>query len=168
MQSNWLHTEAWRLAFAEIDIGLEKEDERRQIGKGGYKLIRFMCRGGRKQVEEPLKAYRKHIFQAEFLPQVKALPQAREFLARVKAAGIRVALASSADKDELQIYKIVGMEELVDEETSADDADRSKPYPDIFQAALERLKLATKKCMELGIRRMTRRRLGRGGCKRLA
>jgi len=68
----------------------------------------------------------------------------------------------------LQIYKIVGMEELVDEETSADDADRSKPYPDIFQAALERLKLATKKCMELGIRRMTRRRLGRGGCKRLA
>ena len=119
-------------------------------------------------MEEPLKAYRKHIFQAEFLPQVKALPQAREFLVRVKAAGIRVALASSADKDELQIYKIVGMEELVDEETSADDADRSKPYPDIFQAALERLKLATKKCMELGLRRMTRRRLGRGGCKRLA
>ena len=70
---------------------------------------------------------------------------------RAKAAGIRVALASSADKEELQIYKkIVGIEELVEEETSADDADKSKPHPDIFTAALGRLKLPAKKCMALG------------------
>jgi HAD superfamily hydrolase (TIGR01509 family) len=152
VQSNWLHAEAWRLAFAEMGIELEKEDVRRQIGKGGDELIPvYVSWWKRKQVEEPLKVYRKHIFQADFLPQVKPLPQAKEFLVRVKEAGIRLALASSADKDELLIYKkIVGMEELVDEETSADDADRSKPHPDIFQAALERLKLPAKKCMALG------------------
>ena len=72
-------------------------------------------------------------------------------LVRAKEAGIRVALASSADKEELQTYKkIVGIEELVEEETSASDAKKSKPHPDIFSAALLRLKLPATKCMALG------------------
>jgi HAD superfamily hydrolase (TIGR01509 family) len=85
------------------------------------------------------------------MQQVKALPMARELLVRVKGAGIRVALASSAGKEELQTYKkIVGMEEITDEETSADDAERSKPHADIFEAALKRLKLPATKCMAMG------------------
>ena len=152
VQSNWLHAEAWQLAFREMGIELEKEDVRRQIGKGGDELIPvYVPWWKRKQVEGALKRYRKYIFQLDFLSQVKPLPKAREFLVRVKEEGIRLALASSADKDELRIYKkIVGMEGLVDEETSATDADRSKPHPDIFSAALERLKLPAKKCIALG------------------
>jgi HAD superfamily hydrolase (TIGR01509 family) len=152
VQSNWLHAEAWRLAFIAMGIALEQEEVRRQIGKGGDELIPvYVPWWKRRQVEEPLKAYRKYVFQQDFLPQVKALPGAKEFLEHAKAAGIRVALASSADKDELQIYKrIVGIEEIVEEETSANDADRSKPYPDIFEAALKRLKLPATKCIALG------------------
>ena len=152
VESNWLHAEAWQRAFAGMGIALEKEDVRRQIGKGGDEFIPvYVPWWKRRQVEEPLKAYRKFIFEQDYLSKVKALPGARELLVRVKAAGIRVALASSADKDELQIYKrIVGIEDLVEEETSADDARKSKPHPDIFQAALARLKLPAKKCMALG------------------
>ena len=152
VESNWLHAEAWQRAFAGMGIVLDREDVRRQIGKGGDELIPvYVSWWKRRQVEEPLKAYRKFIFEQDYLSKVKALPGARELLLRVKAAGIRVALASSADKDELQIYKrIVGIEDLVEEETSADDARKSKPHPDIFQAALARLKLPAKKCMALG------------------
>jgi HAD superfamily hydrolase (TIGR01509 family) len=152
VESNWLHAEAWQMAFAEIGIELEREDVRRQIGKGGDQLIPvYVSWWKRRQVEEPLKQFRKLIFQQDYLPRVEALPGARDLLVRVKEAGIRVALASSADKDEMQIYKkIVGMEELVEKETSANDADRSKPHPDIFTAALKRLKLPAKKCMALG------------------
>jgi HAD superfamily hydrolase (TIGR01509 family) len=152
VESNWLHAEAWQKAFAAMDIQLDREDVRRQIGKGGDELIPvYVSWWKRRQVEEPLKRYRKFIFEQDFLPRVKALPGARELLVKVKESGIQVALASSADKDELQIYKrIVGMEELVEKETSANDAERSKPNPDIFVAALERLKLPAKKCMALG------------------
>ena len=66
-------------------------------------------------------------------------------------AGIKLALASSASKEDLLVYKkIVGMEHLVEEETSADDASKSKPHPDIFSAALRRLKRPASMCMALG------------------
>ncbi len=83
--------------------------------------------------------------------RVEPLPKAREFLLRCKQAGIKVALSSSADKPELEIYKkIVGMEDLIDEQTSATDTDRAKPHPDIFQVTLKRLGLKPSECIALG------------------
>jgi phosphoglycolate phosphatase-like HAD superfamily hydrolase len=64
----------------------------------------------------------------------------RELFERIKADDKRLALASSAKEEELAVYKrIAHIEDLVEEETSADDAEKSKPHPDIFQAALEQL-----------------------------
>jgi beta-phosphoglucomutase-like phosphatase (HAD superfamily) len=52
----------------------------------------------------------------------------------------RIALASSGKKDEVKEYKrIAQITDLVDVETSADDAERSKPAPDIFKAVLAKL-----------------------------
>ena len=73
-------------------------------------------------------------------PRVRAFPKVRELFQRVRADGKRIALASSAKGDELEAYKeIAHIEDLVEEETSKDDAERSKPHPDIFEAALEKL-----------------------------
>jgi phosphoglycolate phosphatase-like HAD superfamily hydrolase len=59
---------------------------------------------------------------------------------KIREDGKRIALASSAKEDELAAYKkIAQIEDLVEEEASADDADKSKPHPDIFKAALEHL-----------------------------
>jgi HAD superfamily hydrolase (TIGR01509 family) len=152
VQSNWLHAEAWQVAFAEMGIKLELEDIRRQIGKGGDELIPvFVPWWKREQVKEPLEAYRKFVFQHDYMARVKPLPKAREFLERAKAAGIRIALSSSASKEDLLTYKrIASMEDLVDVETSADDADKSKPHPDIFDATLRKLRLPASKCIALG------------------
>lgn len=152
VQSNWLHAEAWQKAFGAIGIHLELEDVRRQIGKGGDELIPvFVPWWKRDAVEEPLKAFREYIFRQDYLARVEPLPRVREFVERVRAAGIKVALASSAHASELQEYKrIAKIEDLVNEETSADDADKSKPHPDIFAAALTRLKLPPTKCVALG------------------
>jgi phosphoglycolate phosphatase-like HAD superfamily hydrolase len=71
---------------------------------------------------------------------VKGFPAVRELFRRVKDEGLRVALASSAKGDELEAYKkLARIEDLVGEETSSDDAEKSKPHPDIFEAALEKL-----------------------------
>ena len=152
VQSNWLHAAAWKDAFAAMGMEVDLEEVRRQIGKGGDELIPvFVSWWRRPAVEEPLKTYRKFVFQKDYLHQVKALPKVRELLLRMKDAGIRLSLASSANKDELEIYKqIAHMEDLIEESSSADDADKSKPHPDIFQATLKKLGLPPEKVLALG------------------
>ena len=82
---------------------------------------------------------------------MKPIPRVREFLLRLKDAGIRLALASSASKEDLLLYKKIGeMEDLIEEESSADDVQQSKPHPDVFHATLKRLKLKPKDVLALG------------------
>ncbi len=152
VQSNWLHAAAWKDAFAAVGIEVELEELRRQIGKGGDELIPvFVPWWRRSAIEEPLKTYRKYIFQQDYLHKVEALPSVREFLLRLKQAGIRLSLASSADKDDLEIYmKIANMEDLIEESSSADDTERAKPHPDIFEATLKKLSLPASKVLALG------------------
>jgi HAD superfamily hydrolase (TIGR01509 family) len=152
VQSNWLHASAWRDAFATMGINLEVEEVRRQIGKGGDELIPvFVPWWKRTWVEEPLKRYRKYIFEQDYMGKVEPFPRVRELLERMRAAGIHVALASSAKRDELEVYKrIANISDLVEENTSADDADRAKPHPDIFQAALEKLGVKPAHALALG------------------
>ena len=152
VQSNWLHAEAWQVALGAIGVHVELETLRRQIGKGGDELIpMFVPWWTRKQVEEPLNAFRKRIFREDYMHRVTPFPKVREFLLRVKEAGIRPALASSVDRDDLTEYKrIANIVDLVEEETSADDAKQSKPHPDIFSAALRKLKLKPHQCIALG------------------
>jgi HAD superfamily hydrolase (TIGR01509 family) len=152
VESNWLHAAAWRDAFAVADIVVDLEDARRQIGKGGDELIPvFVPWWKRKAIEEPLKAYRQFIFRKDYLHQVKPFPKVRELLERMKEKGIAISLASSAHKSELDVYKkIANIEDLVEESSSADDAKRSKPHPDIFEATLKKLGLSPKEVLALG------------------
>jgi HAD superfamily hydrolase (TIGR01509 family) len=152
VQSNWLHAKAWQVAFGKMDVPLELEDVRRQIGKGGDELIPvFVPWWKRDAIKEPLEAYRKFIFQQDYMPQVRALPKVREFLLRLKESGIKLALASSASKEDLLAYKrIANMEDLIDEETSADDVRKSKPHSDIFDVTLRKLGLPASRCIALG------------------
>ena len=152
VQSNWLHAEAWQVALGALGVHIPLEDLRRQIGKGGDELVPFFIPWWKhRHIQEPIEAFRKHVFQQDFLHRVEPLPRVREFLLHLQNAGIRLSLASSASKQDLTTYKkIANMEDLIEEESSADDADRSKPHPDIFQATLKRLGLKPHEVLALG------------------
>jgi HAD superfamily hydrolase (TIGR01549 family) len=63
-------------------------------------------------------------------------------LRRVRDAGVRIAVASSAKKDEVEEYlDIARVVDLVHLTTSSDDVDESKPAPDIFNIVLKKLKI---------------------------
>ena len=109
VESNWLHAAAWKDAFAVANIEVELEEVRRQIGKGGDEMIPvFVPWWKRAAIEEPLKAYRKQLFLRKYLPEVKPFPKVRELMLRMQEAGIRISLASSADKEQLNAYPEAG------------------------------------------------------------
>lgn len=136
-----LHAEAWKVAFEKFGKTIPFHEVRRQIGKGSDQLLPvFFSQQELAGFGEELDEYRGSLFKKDYLPQVQAFPRVRELFQRIKKDGKQIVLASSAKADELEAYKkIAQIDDLIESETSSDDADRSKPYPDIFQAALARL-----------------------------
>jgi HAD superfamily hydrolase (TIGR01549 family) len=136
-----LHANAWQAAFAKFGKKISLHQIRRQIGKGADQLLPvFFSKQELDEFGEELDEYRSGLFKKEYLPQVKGFPKVRELFQRIKQDYKRIALASSAKAEELEIYKqITKITDLIESETSSQDADKSKPEPDIFEAALRRL-----------------------------
>ena len=136
-----LHAQAWKETFKQYGKDVPYQQVRHQIGKGGDQLMPvFFSHEELAEFGEEMEEYRGKIYKRDYLPRVRAFPHVRELFQRILADGKRIALASSAKKDELSTYKRVAqIEDLIEEETSADDAEKSKPHPDIFEATLARL-----------------------------
>jgi HAD superfamily hydrolase (TIGR01509 family) len=136
-----LHARAWQEAFARFGKAVPLEDVRAQIGKGGDQLLPlFLEQDELERFGDDLSEYRAGLYERRYLPWVKAFPGARELLAKLKRFGMQVALASSCQRVELGYYlRLVGGASLVDAATTADDVDRTKPYPDVFEVCLARL-----------------------------
>jgi HAD superfamily hydrolase (TIGR01509 family) len=136
-----LHAEAWQEALQHFGHDIPFNAIRSQIGKGGDQLLPvFLSEEELKQRGKEIEDYRSDLFKRKYLNQVKPFPCVRELFLKIKENGQQVALASSARADELEIYeKVAHIEDLVEVKTSSADAERSKPHPDIFEAALARL-----------------------------
>ena len=147
------HATAWQKAFAHFGHDISFADIRSQIGKGGDQLMPVFLSKEEVEAEgQALEAWRGDYFKKNFLPKLKAFPHVRELFQRVLKDGHKIALASSAKGDELQVYKeICQIDDLLDAETSSDDAEESKPHPDIFLAAKERLgEVSARDCLVVG------------------
>lgn len=140
IDSNDAHAQSWVDTFNEFGLDVPFDKTRALIGKGGDKLlpeltgIEMDSAGGKEMAER-----RKAIFNSVYLPKLHAFPGAHELLDRFKAEGLKLVIATSAQRDELsKLLEQAGLEELVDRKTSSSDADHSKPDPDIIAAALKK------------------------------
>ena len=137
-----LHARAWQEAFREFGHDLDLAEVRSQIGKGGDQLMPvFLSPEELEQKGKALEQFRSNLFKTKYFHLVKPFPKVRELFQQLLEHNWKIALASSAKGDELDTYKnLVEIADLLDTQTSSDDADQSKPHPDIFLAAAERLK----------------------------
>jgi HAD superfamily hydrolase (TIGR01509 family) len=138
-----LHAQAWVEALAHFGVAAVFDDIRLMIGKGGDQLLPGIVPPDLLEArQEEIETFRGDLFKREFLSQAKPFPGVPDLFRRLRAEGIRIALASSGKADEVAAHKrLVGIEDLVDAETTSDDAERSKPFPDIFEAAFRKLGL---------------------------
>jgi HAD superfamily hydrolase (TIGR01549 family) len=152
VDSNSFHAESWRRTFEHFGIDVGLNEAWSQIGKGGDQLIpMFVPAKDRERLEEDIKRYREDLMKRKYIPRMVPFAQARNFLERVKKGGMKIVLATSAKGDDLTFYKrLVGMEDLVDEEATSSDVKESKPEPDIFAAALKKAGAGSEEAVALG------------------
>ena len=152
VDSNDAHAHAWVQAFAESGITVDFHDVRRLIGMGGDKLMpRVSGIEEDTSTGKSISHRRREIFKTEYLPRLRAFRDADRLAALLSARGYTLVAASSAKRDELTpLLDVAGVTRHFDGATSSDDAEESKPDPDIVEAALKRAKAAPQDAVMIG------------------
>ncbi len=152
VDSNDLHAEAWAKALNHSGEAFSVKTLRPWIGKGGDKILTELVgiddEGAKgKRISE----HRSKLFKADYAPLVRAFPRAKDLLLHLRQKKFQLVIATSAQSDELKaILKNAALENSLEIATSADDAERSKPSPDIIQAALKKAGVEPKDAVLIG------------------
>ncbi len=152
VDSNGAHARAWVDAFAEHGITVPYERVLRSVGMGGDKLMPAVSGLTEDSlIGTRISRRRGEIFQHTYFPAVRPFPRVRELLQRFRDDGFTLTVASSAKQDELDpLLERAGVRDLIVSTTSSDDAERSKPEPDIVAAALKEAGSAPRTAIMLG------------------
>ena len=140
VDSNDEHALAWDEAFRDAGYEFTRQAIHDQIGKGADGLVPALVPGADEALAKKLGDATGAVFKRKYLDGIKPFPRARDLLARVHKAGLRIVLASSASTAEVEHYlDLLDAHDLVAATTSADDVEHTKPAPEIFKAALAKL-----------------------------
>jgi HAD superfamily hydrolase (TIGR01509 family) len=148
MDTNYLHIEAWAQAFEEVGERPPRSRIHHEVGKGSDKLIPEF-------VEEDQKAERVSELHSEYYAKLQErghpLPSAKKLIASLVERGYEIWLATSAEPEELEHHlEELGAEGKISGIVSSDEAEKSKPAPDIFGVALERAGAAPEDAVAVG------------------
>jgi HAD superfamily hydrolase (TIGR01549 family) len=152
VDSNDAHAHAWVQAFADAGITVDFGQVRRCIGMGGDKLMPDVS-GVEEETPkgQAISKRRREIFRSAWLPRLQPFRDADRLAAALHARGYTLVAASSAKRDELKpLLDIAGVTPHFDGATSSDDAEESKPDPDIVNAALKRAKVRSDQAIMVG------------------
>ena len=152
VDSNDAHAAAWVDAFSEAGVTVDPERVRRAIGMGGDKLMPFVSGFSESSsTGTRVSERRAEIFKERYLPSLRGFPRVRDLVRRFLDDGFRLAVASSAKEEELApLLERANVADLIRTRTSSDDAEKSKPDPDIVEAAIARVGSPRNRIVMLG------------------
>jgi HAD superfamily hydrolase (TIGR01549 family) len=147
VDSTYFHVVAWWQAFRDAGVTVPMRDLHRRIGMGAPRLVAETL--GRD--DEGIVEGHSSRFEP-FLDDVTALPGAVDLLRTCAGRGLTVVLATSAGATEVDSQKraLEGAGESLTAITSSEDAEESKPDPEILLAALEQAGLEPDGCVFVG------------------
>src|SRR5262245_38124932 len=136
--------------FKEKGLAVHAEDFLPFVGTGEDRYIGGVAEKYHFQLDLPAAKARTYEIYLELVPkQLRAFPGAVELVHNCWAAGLRVALASSADrvKIEANLRQIGLPPESWDAIVTGEEVVNKKPAPDIFLCAAAKLGLAPGECV---------------------
>ena len=138
VDSTYQHVLAWSQAFTQVGTHVDSWQIHRHIGMGGDRLVEAVTNGAVEvSVGDTIRSLWKHNYDL-LLRYVRPLDGAGELLVELRRRNLKVVIASSGDPHHTErTLRLLGMDQrppVVD----ANDAEASKPAPDLVQAAMRR------------------------------
>src|SRR5262245_27434891 len=152
LDSNDAHARSWIEAFEGAGISLRFDQVRRLIGKGGDKLLWELAGTDEDSVAgQVLRAHRLEIFRTRYAPDLAPTRGARMLVEALRARDLSLVVASSASGEELDLLLTeAGVRDLLSSAITASDVERSKPDPDVVQAAVARARMPAQDLVLIG------------------
>jgi HAD superfamily hydrolase (TIGR01509 family) len=152
LDSNDAHAISWVEAFAEAGYDVPFDVVRPLIGMGADKLLPKTI-GISHNSDEGRKLVARHseIFEERHLPRLRPFKGARDLVECIRSDDLKALVATSARNEQLtELLKAAHVDDLMEERATASDAKRSKPDPDIVQAAIEESGISPKHLVMIG------------------
>ena len=138
VDTNYHHVIAWYRAFRRFDVVVPAWQIHRGIGMGGDQMVAHVAGDA---VEQEHGDALREAWQEEFDPMLGSIlpfAPAQDLLAEVKRRGFAVVLGSSGKKHHVEHFlDLLDARDIAESWTSSDDAENSKPAPDIVSVAVE-------------------------------
>lgn len=140
LDSNYQHAVAWARAFAHTGEQVPVWRIHRHVGMGGDRLVPAVTSEGfERDHGDAVRDRWKQEYEA-MIEETALFPRARDLLAALREAGVEVALASSSIPEHAEhAFGLLDAERLTDTATTAEDAEESKPHPELVEEALRRV-----------------------------
>jgi HAD superfamily hydrolase (TIGR01509 family) len=155
VDTNPAHVEAWRRAFQRLGYNVFTERIEVEIGKGGDLLVpSILGEEAEKRHGEALrKAQKEEFLNIARRERFRVFSCVPELFQALRQRGIRTALATSSNKKHLQATcdsAGIDLSSLADVLVTKEEAEASKPAPDLVIAASEKLNLTPAECAMVG------------------
>lgn len=150
IDSTPLQLAAYKESFKKFGINIEDIDYLENNGRKNIITFQRICAKYNKNCnfDEWYKDKSKIYFDLIDEKGIKALPGVIELISRLKKRKIKQAVATSASREDLLfILKKLGLKSCFDVLITAEDVTKSKPDPEIFLKAAEKLGVEREKCV---------------------
>lgn len=144
------HWRAWRDIMRGEGVNLSYQQFVESFGQRNDRILSTWLGGGVPTERIQRLGDAKEALYREFAKRegLDLLPGAREWVSRLRNAGWRQAIASSAPRANVAaMLEAVEIASFIDAVVSAEDVTRGKPAPDVFLAAAERLQVPPARCV---------------------
>lgn len=152
IDSNDAHANAWVDVCREFGYEVPFEKVRWLVGMGGDKVLPELTGLTDDSADgEKILKRRGEIFREQYLPHLHAFDGAYDLLVRLRDDGFVLVVATSASAEDLEaLLKRGGFDDVIEKASTSDDAEESKPAPDIVEAALKKANVGADRALMLG------------------
>jgi HAD superfamily hydrolase (TIGR01509 family) len=146
LDTNYFHTVSWWRALQEAGEDIAMARIHPLIGMGSDKLLETLLGEEREGLGDAHGDYYK-----PFKELLHPFPGAADLLGEVARRGAKVVLATSSREEDLdELVAALGAGDTIEEIVHGDMVGASKPAPDIFAVALDRLGLDPEQTLVVG------------------
>lgn len=150
VDTNHLHINSWVRAFNEFGATVAVDDIQTQLGRRATEIAQALLPQDKKGDADAVATEKKRIFR-EYYTEIKPFPKTKELFEFLHGRGVKLALATSTTRQDAQFYiRLLSVKDLIGTLIAAEDIQHSKPDPEIFIKASERLDASPHKTAVVG------------------